>query len=119
MSWTATRSRPRRLGIARRRRHIARYLLGGVALTALYLVGHGLLPQHTQDRPAPAIPAGQPVPDRQMPALLAQARARDPLLRLPHAHWFIRAHQGHVQIVVDDHAPRRDGGSVTGTEGGR
>lgn len=120
MSRMAGRTTPRRVGRARRKRRIARYLGGGLALAALVLTGRGLLPQHTQDRPAPTISVGQPVPDRQVPALLTQARAHDPLLRLPHARWFIRVHHGHTQFVVVDHVPPGGaGGSVTGTGGGR
>jgi len=113
--WTTSR----RAGRARRQRRIARYLGGGLALAALSMAGHGLLPQHALQRPTVAIPTGQPVPDRQVPALLARARAHDPLLRLPHARWFIRVRHDRPQVIVVDHAPLRDGGSVTGTGGGR
>ncbi len=116
MNRTAMQTTPRRVGRARRQRRIVRYLGGGLALAALSLAGRGLLPQHAQNRPTPAIPVGQPVSDRQVPALLAQARAHDPLLRLPHARWFIRVRHDHAQLVVIDHASLRGGGgSVTGT----
>ncbi len=96
-----------------------RYLGGGLALAVLALAGHGLLPLPAPDRSTPAIPAGQPVPDRQVPTLLAQARAHDPLLRLPHARWFIRVRHGRAQVIVVDHAPLRAGGSAIGAGGGR
>lgn len=35
-----------------------------------------------------------------VPRLLAQARTRDPRLRLPHARWFIRVVHGQARIVV-------------------
>lgn len=120
MNGTTERATPRRVGRARRQRRIVCYLGGGLTLAALSLAGRGLLTQHAQDRPTPAIPAAQSVSDRQAPALLAQARAHDPQLRLPHARWFIRIRHGHAQLVVVDHASLRgSGGSVTGTGGGR
>ncbi len=51
----------------------------------------------------------QPVPYRRILTLLAQARSRDPLLRLPYARWFIRVQHGHAQIVVVDHAAMHSG----------
>lgn len=120
MSRMAGWTTPRRAGRARRQRRIARYLGGGLALAALSVAGRGFLPQHTQQRPTVAIPAGQPVLDRQVPALLARARVQDPLLRLPHARWFIRIRHGRPQVIVVEHALLQGaGGSVTGTGGGR
>jgi len=113
MSRTAGRVTPRRSGKARQHRYIAPYLMGAMALTALYLAEHGLLPRRIQDHPTPAIPV-QAVSDRQVPALLAQARAHDSLLRLPHARWFIRVRHGHDQVIVVDHAPLQDGSTGAG-----
>src|SRR5579875_3314466 len=112
MRWMAGRATPRRVARTRRQRRIVPYLGGGLALAALYLAGHEFLPQHAQERPTPAIPARQPVPDRRVPVLLTQARAHDPLLRLPHARWFIRVRHGRAQLVVVDHAPLRAGGNT-------
>jgi len=112
MSRMAARTAPRQSGKARQHRYIAQYLMGAVALAALYLAGHGLLPPHIQERLTPAIPAGQPVPDRQVPALLAHAHAHDPLLRLPHARWFIRVRHGHDQVIVVERAPLQGSGST-------
>ncbi len=120
MSRTAPWAKPRQVAPARDQRPIARYLVGAVALTALYLVGHGLLPQQTQQRTIPAMRAGQPVLYRAVPALLARARAHDPLLRLPHARWYLRVRHGHAQVIVIDHAPLRAGGdSAIDAGGGR
>jgi len=120
MSRTTGRATLRGAARARRQRRIVRYLGGSLALAAFFLAGRGLLPQHAQDRPTPATPVGQPVTDRQVPALLMQARAHDPLLQLPHARWFIRVRHGRTQFVVVDHMPLGGaGGSVTGTGGGR
>src|SRR5579875_442577 len=109
MSRTATQSARRRVDRARRQRRIARCLLAAMGLAALYLLGQGLLPAHPQERLSPAWPATSTMPYRRVPALLAQARAHDPLLRLPHARWFIRVHHGHAQLIVVDHAPLQDG----------
>lgn len=117
MSRMAARTVPRRSSKARQHRYIAPYLMGAVALAALYLAGHGLLPPHIQDRLTPAIPAGQPVPDRQVPALLAHAHAHDPLLQLPHARWFIRVRRGHDQVIVVEHTPLQDSGGTAVSTG--
>lgn len=95
-------------------------LMGGATLAAFFWMGHGLTPQPTQGHATPAGTAGQPIPSRHVPALLAVARAHDPLLRLPHARWFVRVRHGHAQVIVVDHAlPQRDGGTVVGTGRGR
>lgn len=120
MSRTAKQTKPGRSGQTREQRHIAWYVLGGTALAALYLAGHGLLPQDMRERTTSTIPAGQPVSYRAVPALLARARVHDPLLRLPHARWFIRVRHGRAQFVVVDHAPlQTGGGSPIGAGGGR
>ena len=120
MNGTTERATPRRVGRARRQRRIVCYLGGGLALAALSLAGRGLLTQNARERQTPAIPVAQPMPDRQISTLLAQARAHDPQLRLPHARWFIRIRHGHAQLVVVDHASLQgSGGSVIGTGGER
>lgn len=114
MSRTAGWTTSRRGSRARQQRYIACSLLGAVVLAALSLMGYGLLPPRIQDRPTPVIPVGQPVSNRQVAALLAQAQAHDPLLRLPHARWFIRVRHGHDQVIVVDHAPLQDGSTGAG-----
>lgn len=99
----------------RARRRLRRYLFGGVAFAALYLVGYGLLSHHTEQRTIAPGPTGFPVSYRLIPALLEQARSHDPLLRLPHARWFIRLRHGHVKVIVIDRAPLHASGSVSGT----
>lgn len=102
----------------RKHRPIGWYPLGGTAFAGLYLVAYGLWPQTVPGRATSATRAGQSVPDREVPVLLAQARNHNPLLRLPHAHWFIRIRHGHAQIVAVDHAPLRSKASATGARGG-
>jgi len=122
MSRAIPRTAKRRPGQARGQRRIAVCLTGGALLAALSVAGHGLAQRHTQRRTAPPAPAAQPVPYpyHGVLALLARSQAHDPLLRLPHARWFIRVSHGHAQVVVVDHAPlQRDGGTVGGTGRGR
>lgn len=119
MSRTATRVRLRRSASAREQRLLARYVLNAMALAVLYLMGHGLLSHHAAERIPSLRSAGQPVPYRTVPALLAQVRAHDPLLRLPHARWYLRVRHGHVQIIVVDRASLSGGGSATGARGGQ
>lgn len=95
-------------------------LMGGATLAAFFWMGHGLTPQPTQGHATPAGTAGQSIPYRRVPALLAVARAHDPLLRLPHARWFVRVRHGQAQVIVVDHAPpQRGGGIVVVTRRGR
>lgn len=120
MRRTTTRTKLHRPGGRDRRyRRIARFLMGGVALAALYFVGHGLLPPRAAERTTATISTGQPVPYRAIPALLTQARSHDPLLHLPHARWYLRIRHGHARLIVFDRAPFRAGGSAIGASGGR
>lgn len=116
MSGIASRTRLRRSSTARRQRSITPYLVGGLVLVALYVAGNGVVWLPVQNRQPSSAPMGQTNPYRQIPTLLAHARAHYPALNLPHARWFIRVRHGHVQIVVVDHAAlQREGGALIGT----
>jgi len=103
-----------------RRQPIALCLIGGATLAALFWLGNGTARQPARRHVTPAVPPGQPVPYHRVPALLAGARPHDPLLRLPHARWFIRVRRSHVQVVVVDRvAGQGDGGTLTDVGRGR
>jgi len=118
VSRVAPQTRLRRPDLARRMGRIAQYLAGGAALAALCLAGHDLLPRHTQGGARPAVLTGQFIPTSQVSALLTHARAHDPALRLPHAHWFIRIRHGHPQVVVIEHATGQGAGGTRTAQGG-
>ncbi len=121
MSGAIAQTTQRWPGQARRRR-IAVCLTGGALLAALSVAGHGLAQRPAQGHTAPAVRVDQPAtyPYRRVPALLARSQAHDPLLRLPHARWFIRVRHGHAQVVVVDHAPpQTSGATVVGTGRGQ
>lgn len=114
----AARTRSRQADTPRRWQRSVWYIVGALALVALYLVGHGLLPQRAQDHVTPAMPSGQPVAYHRVPTLLRRARTHDPLLRLPHARWFIRIRHGHERVIVVDSASLHGRDStVVGTGG--
>lgn len=121
MSRAIPRTAQRRPGQARGQRRIVVCLAGGALLAALSFAGHGLAQRHAQT-PTPAARMGQPAayPYHRVPALLAQARTHDPVLRLPHARWFIRVRHGHAQVVVVDHMlPQHGGGTIVGRGSGQ
>jgi hypothetical protein len=109
MNCTTARMRPRRPGVARWKGHVIHYVVGGVILAALSLAGYGLAHPRAQGNMRRIVGTEQPVPYRRIPTLLARAQATDPLLRLPHARWFIRVRHGREQIVVVDHAAMQSG----------
>lgn len=100
--------------IVTRVRLIPRFVICGAVLAALVLVGRGVMWSNPSQHHSQSLPRQHilPLPYRSVPALLAQARAHDPLLRLPHARWFIRVQHGQARLIVVDHA---SSGSDQGT----
>lgn len=84
-------------------RLVSWYVIGGSVLATLMLVGCGVLWPALSKRHLHTIGHHQMLSYQRVPALFAQARAHDPLLRLPHARWFIRVQHGHTQLIVVDH----------------
>jgi hypothetical protein len=92
------RTRTRRQRIIQHNSHAV------VMLLALALVGGTTLLLWSPLASHPTQPPTHVASYSSVPTLLAQARAHGALLALPHAHWFVRVHHGHVEIVVQDHA---------------
>jgi len=113
----ASHTRPHQSDLVGRTGRIAQYLAGGAVLTVLYLAGHGLLSHHAKGGTAPAGLTGQLTPYSRVSTLLAHARAHDPALGLPHAHWFIRVRHGHAQVVVVDHSRSQEAGTTRAGHG--
>jgi len=109
VSCTTARTLPRRRGAGRWKGRVIHYVAGGAILAALSLAGYGLAHPRAQGNVRRIVGTEQPVPYRRIPTLLARAQATDPLLRLPHARWFIRVRHGREQIVVVDHAAMQSG----------
>jgi hypothetical protein len=71
-----------------------------VMLVALVLAGGTILLLQPRSAPHAAQPPSHLTPYSQLPAWLAQARARRAPLTLPNARWFVRVRHGHVEVVV-------------------